>query len=503
MAETSSDMRESLLADSPYSQLAQAGGAEEEESEVDLVVVGSSNDAAAGQGSTPDSAWYEAAAMFAMTVNYIFGAGVLSLPHQVAHGGIVASSLLLLVSSFFCLLCMQWVLETHERAKLKMGTHQPVVEYSKLCDMFLGAKMRRAYEIALTIYVICSGWMYAAIFSMSLARTLPVTSNSSSCDLSDLSGPLWNVKDKACWVDYLLYLALFTAMNAYLVTTDIGKMKNLQLLLTATGLTAVVTMIVTVAVAIPEDGLADLDSDTIYFNAGSFGSVFGTFVFAQLCHHGVPLLSSIPKRKKLVRPVFVAVISTTTTLYLVLGILCAIFFGVNENARNPMAVNKLISLNWQDYTAGLDHSGLFSSLVSYFIRLYPTVTVLAAFPLYAITLGNSWHVSWFGAGHENAIGGTHPPVKKTTFYLIAMMPSITFAAVMADISFMLFFVGVCAFVIAFFIPPALQLRSVQLCEPDLALNEYSTRFSRPVFCWACLVFAFVALIYTLYSQFSG
>lgn len=476
---------------------------EEDDGDLDLVQVNSSAEATVegGVGGARKSKALEAATLFALTINYIFGAGVLSLPHQVAHGGIVASSLLLVFSSCICLLGMVWVLECQERARVLKGldldlTSAPV-EYGEMCRIFLGYRIQRLYDVSISIFVICSAWMYAAIFSVTMSKTIPLFSNSSQCDLSSYEGFLFTVPHKACWGDYMIYLALFAIMLSFLVRTNIGNMATLQLVLTGIGMTAIVTMIITVIAAMPEDGLAPLDDSTKYFNASSFGAVFGTFVFAQLSHHGVPLLSSVTSRKELVRPVFVGVIATTTTLYLVLGIMCALFFGtVDENDRHE--INNLITLNWQDYTAGKLSAGSFATFISYFVRLYPAVTVSAAAPLYAITLGNSWHATYYG----DQAGTLRALEMKTSFYLAAMVPSIVCAALMANIAFMLFFVGISAFVIAFFLPPLMQLTSRRMV-PGWETTYYSTSFSEPFYCYLCLCFAVVALLYTVYSQFTS
>jgi len=255
-------------------------------------------------------------ALYAFTINYIFGAGVLGVPYAIANGGIVASSLLLIFSSTLSLLSMVWILETQERAKYQKGTRL-MVDYGELCGMYLGERALRMYEIALSIFVISSAWMYASIFAVSIANTFPLSSNATLCDISGHTGPLWNVSELDCWIDYLVYLALFALLMGILVRTDIGSMKNLQLGLTCVGLVALLTMVITVLIALPTDGAAQLDRKTKIFNPSKFGTVFGTFVFAQLCHHGIPLLSSIPKNPRIVRPVFVGVISTTvSTLFL-------------------------------------------------------------------------------------------------------------------------------------------------------------------------------------------
>ncbi|GBG29068.1 Amino acid transporter, putative [Hondaea fermentalgiana] len=448
---------------------------------------------AATNAEAPPSVAGQAVLLFAFTVNYIFGAGVLGIPYAVAHGGIIAASVTLVISSALGLLSMVWVLECQERANCFKGT-TGIVEFSTMCELFIGRKTRTLYEVSLTLFVLSSAWMYASIFSVSLAKSVPIMSDSSQCDLASVKGFLWNVPHKSCWGDYLIYLGIFALLMSILVQTDLAKMKVLQLTFTCVGLFALFLMVITVGAAMPEDGFADIDTSLEVFNASSFGAVFGTFVFAQLCHHGVPLLSHIPERRDIVRPVFVAVIGTTTSLYLVLGVMCAIFFGVVDDVPTPRPVNKLITLNWADYTAGAASAGPFAQAVSYYVRLYPAITCGAAFPLYAITLGNGWYHSYYG-------GETPPPgvgFSRRIFYLAATFPAIFCAAFMADVSFMLILVGISAFIIAFFIPPSMQLQSRRIV-PECVVTRYSWHFSKPFYCYVCLIFACIAFCYTVIS----
>ena len=463
-----------------------------------------------GGSRAKTSSFQEAAGLFAINVNYIFGAGVLGLPYAVAHGGVLSSSVLLVFCSAVCLVSMLWVLEAHHRAVSVKGGGAQVVEFAEMCRLFLGVRAQQLYNVSLTIYAICSCWMYASIFSLSMAKSLPVWSNASQCDISSHTGPLWQLEPRACWGDYLLYEAVFAVVMSFVVRMDIGAMKGMQMSLTAFGLTAMLTMCVTVWVAIPGDHLAHLDSDTAWFNPSGFGGVFGTFVFAQMCHQGVPLLQSVPSRKSLVKPVFVGTLCFTTVLYLVFGVSCALFFGL-EPRDNPEPLKKLITLNWVEYTAGADKAGVLATIVSYFVRLYPAITVSAAFPLYVITLANGWFQAWHGSGSGSAAVGdagadahveaaAAPPQDKTLFNLLAMCPPVLFAAFMADLSFMLFFVGLTGILIAFLLPPMLQLASIK-AVPSMAVTVDSGHFSRPVYCYFCLGWAVVTLVITLVNQF--
>jgi len=438
------------------------------------------------------------AAVFAFTINYIFGAGVLGIPYAISHGGILVSVLTLIISSLFSLMAMLWLLETLERANAYKGT-AGIVEFSELCQLFVGPRTKRVYEASLTIYVFSSAWMYASIASLSLAKAIPISSNPIECELTE-PGFLWNYPRKSCYYDYLGWLSVFAVFQGILVQLDMGLMKKLQLSFTGIGLVAILLMVTTVAIAIPEEGLARIDRRVEIFNPSGYGLSFGTFVFAQLCHPGVPLLSYIPRNREIVKPVFVGVISTTTAMYLILGIMCALFFGVDPSRRDPHAVSKIITLNWVDYSAGAQDAGAIANIIKFYIQLYPAITCGAAFPLYVITLGNGWYETIFGNTEELEEPLIAPSRNsKKWFYFGAGLPSILAAAAMADVAFMLLFVGVTGFMLAFIIPPILQMRS-KVILPSVT-TQFANIFSGNQYCYLCLSFATIAMVFTIVQPF--
>ena len=58
-----------------------------------------------------------AIAAFAFTLNYIFGAGVLSLPHTVANAGVVGCAVFMIFTSFVSAVSMIWLTEVCGRAE--------------------------------------------------------------------------------------------------------------------------------------------------------------------------------------------------------------------------------------------------------------------------------------------------------------------------------------------------------------------------------------------------
>mmetsp|Transcript_3126 Transcript_3126/g.3966 ORF Transcript_3126/g.3966 Transcript_3126/m.3966 type:complete len:318 (-) Transcript_3126:1489-2442(-) len=314
------------------------------------------------------------------------------------------------------------------------------------------------------------------------------------------------------------------------------RLQSLQQLLTVVGLIALATMIVTVLVAMKEEGLAidKFDAKVVVFDVNGYGACFSTFVFAQLCHMGVPALTQLVtgEDKMIMYKVLIVTICTTTTLYLILGFACALFFGKNDTDAHK-GLEKVISLNWIDYTGKKSqfNKSFFASIISYFIRLYPVITCGSAFPLYCITIGNSWYRSvhvksetvripdQVGEG-DDSIALTEPLMRTTQgreenrmsflkniplsgFQFIGCFFPVIAASQMADISFMLLMVGYAGFVIAFFIPIALQIKSKAVCGQIFGRSKtvYDSRISRSDFIYSALIFGICATVLSTITVF--
>lgn len=144
--------------------------------------------------------------LMAYSLNYVFGAGVLSIPYAFVHGGILASAITLLVSSMFSLVTVLWLFEIQTRAQEldsrwffnqhrrdteirdisarkkhpQLSRESPELpltmmrnlsfQLTELCSMFLGRFGSRIYDLSLLIFVISAAWMYASIFASSMLR---------------------------------------------------------------------------------------------------------------------------------------------------------------------------------------------------------------------------------------------------------------------------------------------------------------------------------------------
>ena len=247
--------------------------------------------------------------LFAFTINFIFGAGVLSIPYAFLNGGIVSAGLTLVVASVLSLITALWLFEIQARGQTikayRATTNQAdaessellsppfrifdskQIEISELCQLFSGPKAKLLYDCSISLFASSSAWMYASISAVSLSKSFPILTKEAGnqtfdCDIAGHSGFLWKMSEARCYYDYLIYMAVFSLFQVYLIIIGIERLRMMQQVFTVVGLIALFTMITTVLSAMAEEGLADLDSKTIVFDINGYGSVFSTFVFAQV-----------------------------------------------------------------------------------------------------------------------------------------------------------------------------------------------------------------------------
>jgi len=223
-----------------------------------------------------------------------------------------------------------------------------------------------------------------------------------------------------------------------------------------------------------------------------FGVAFSTALFSQLFQHSVPglirpLKGQTDKIEK-VPFVFGAALSTTCTLYILLGISAASYFGADTQSS--------INLNFANFTFGLKpetSSNLqlaICRVASSIVVMFPAVDTLSVFPLIANTLGNNLlaasspgFLRWIkkrlielkvpsskytgrGGGGDGGRGDEAKSVMKlsakiaTIFWrLVASIPPLFVSFWANDLSFSLLLAGVAGIYVAFFAPSMLQLVS--------------------------------------------
>ena len=499
---------------------------------------------------------------FAFTVNYVFGAGVLSIPYSVAHAGIVGSCIFMAFTAFLSSVSMIWLVEVCGRAEGLLRSKEedqldsPMLksfgsreenegvyafriskrrlEVNELTQIVLGTIPNYIYTASVTLFSISSMWFYGVIFSLSFTQTLPlpfykdtyhVWHHGSSCNFNEGLGQV----APGCRETYTIYLGFFVLLTMFAASFDLADQKKLQAFFTILAMTCVLCMLVTLGVAIslhPYEGLEpshhtgtnhsthpsqnpgkDLPGYAqvpFWFDLQGFSTAFMNFVFAFLAHQGVPGLIQLLGDKSKAPQVFLGAMGTACTVYMALGGIAAYYFGMDPH----YGIQKLITLNWRNYNGDEDPAlagDVFTIFVSYLIRLYPVVSVTSAFTLYADTVGNTARVIFCPT--KSYKSGT-----KTCFSLgqikifsrwIFIWLSCLGAAILVDITVIVNVCGLLGVVLVMIIPSFLQLKSKQLCEAQFGRSEtpFSWHFSNNCYAYIMLCIAAAGTVYALINLF--
>eukprot|EP00656_Telonema_subtile_P053614 TRINITY_DN7810_c0_g1_i2.p1 TRINITY_DN7810_c0_g1~~TRINITY_DN7810_c0_g1_i2.p1 ORF type:complete len:343 (-),score=81.85 TRINITY_DN7810_c0_g1_i2:181-1209(-) len=338
-------------------------------------------------------------------------------------------------------------------------------------------------------------WLYAVLFAQSLAETLPLhfIIGEKSCSYKD---GLWGL-ESVCRLNYWAYVLLFAVAMFLVSTQNMASQVGLQKGLSIMAFTCIGVMLLTLWVALGEEQHLSqsrgYNESPVVFDASGFGKAFATFVFAQLAHHGVPGIMELMKDRKSCHWAFLGGVSTTFTVYLVLGVSTALFFG--KDSQN--GVNKVVTLNWSSYDEG---NSVWHNLISYLVRLYPVVSVGAAFPLYADVLGKNWQMykeSWATQGNDSMVA--------ILIRWTSMIPAFIGASLMIDASTIIAIGGLFGFAIELVLPALLQIHSIKACQSrwgdEAANTPYSWHFSQTTYAWGTLVFSAGAFLFSLSNLF--
>jgi hypothetical protein len=136
-------------------------------------------------------------------------------------------------------------------------------------------------------------------------------------------------------------------------------------------------------------------------------------------------------------------------------------------------------LNWQFYWGTLDadrNVPLYARCISTFVVLLPALDVASAFPLNAITLGNSLMSAYYGS-HIHSIGQVEYNRSLSMFRLAAAVPPVIAAGLSSNLGFTTHLAGIAGLLIAFVFPALLAIYSKKLLQ-SFEVN-HKTHYS----CW--------------------
>ena len=488
---------------------------------------------------------------FAFTLNYIFGAGVLSLPYTISKAGVIGSAVFMIFTAFLSGMSMIWLTEVCGRAEAltradeeeKLNEDSPGstylnyiadrpensgaslfrissrrLEINQISTLILGAWPGRIYSASVCFYSLGSMWFYAVIFGRSLTETLPLSFLVKKGDHCDLSTPLY-MTTSACHQTYTVYLGVFLVLTMFASLFELADQKKLQTGLSALAMACIFIMITSLIVEavqhpyIPSSHNSSLPSSlssslrssshlqtqlngeyqppVIGISIANFGGAFMNFVFAFMAHAGVPGLVQLMNDKKAAPKTFLGAMLTACLIYLCLGTIAALYFGVG-----PDGIKSLITLDWFNYNGSANPNSagdIFTKGLSYLVRLYPCVSVTSAFVLYADTLASSMRVLFFENPDRQII--------KVLGRWIIIWLSIAGAAFMIKIDVIVGFCGLAGVNLVMIYPALLQIYSKKICNEKFhrSLTPFSWHFSANVYAYFMLFFSVVTSGLGVYS----
>eukprot|EP01088_Endostelium_zonatum_P022051 TRINITY_DN911_c1_g2_i2.p1 TRINITY_DN911_c1_g2~~TRINITY_DN911_c1_g2_i2.p1 ORF type:complete len:545 (+),score=82.65 TRINITY_DN911_c1_g2_i2:88-1635(+) len=466
----------------------------------------------------PEGPSYGSVVAWVFVINYVLGVGILGMPYAFYQAGVLLSSVLIIFITILTIIATMWLVEVGSRAQALFSAGQldlPIApadersrilnntsqiqtsdieprpfesapssrhstlnhpnytstpqfqitstkfEINQLAGVFLGPVGKLFYEICIVLYMLGTLWSYTAVFSSSMTAFVPFPGLSwdRNCNLYDASVPwVWD-----CEWTYLIFIGLYAIIVLPLACMSLVDQQWIQIILCALRWVGLFVMYTTVLLSMfyhsydedPKISGPPYLADKVLARPSGFGIIFTTAVFSQLIQHSTPGLVQPIKNKNHLARVFAGGLAATCTLYIILGVLCATYFGSHTH--------QVASLNWVNYK-GLKFSPAGSTFwlakgVSVFVVLFPVITVVSAFPLMAITLGNN---IFFGLPPHWTNNG-----KNTKLQLIirigACIPPLIGACLLKKLAVIIEFTGMSGFFVGFIIPGVLQYVAKRKC----------------------------------------
>lgn len=354
-------------------------------------------------------------------------------------------------------------------------------EITELCKIFLGKQSVRVYTFLISVYMYGSLWAYSTVFADSLAMRLPLTSqNGDTVTPGSLS--------------YIIYLLLFALIVVPSSMIELSEQIFVQVTLSICRVLMLVLMVSTIVIAVLQQE-ADIAN-----GHGNSGQPFGPFsrvvsnqssdnhfsasvnlkklylllpmaAYATIFHHSIPSISQPVKNKAKLGQIFTVTLLLCFMAYSIMSLVISAYFG----DFTLISTN----LNWEFYWGKLSANReipFHARCISSFVVLFPALDVASAFPLNAITLGNSLMSSYYGS-KIHILGAQDALRAKIFFRAVAAVPPIIAASLVSNLGIVTHFAGVSGFAIAFIFPSLLAVYSQRL------LTNHGLPYQTQYSCW--------------------
>uniref|UniRef100_A0A0N5AT67 Aa_trans domain-containing protein n=1 Tax=Syphacia muris TaxID=451379 RepID=A0A0N5AT67_9BILA len=349
---------------------------------------------------------YSAKVGLLFVFNMIVGTGALALPKSFQITGIAFSNILLLISvrNLICFtpndlfVCATFVIESMSianaavtlkknncdtsgcsRSSIDNVEQHPSytisrrIEMTEMCKVFMGKTYLFFIYLVLVLYLLGDLTIYCATVSKSVINIL--------CDSVNTNGTksivrcLWNstIEYKYKTV-YTTAIVLFAMLVTPLVYIGVSRTKYLQISTNLCRWTAFVLMITLASLKLTESGV---QGQPKIVELSGFGPLFGTTVYAFMCHHSLPAVLTPIRYKKYLISGLAAVFAVIMLFYIALSVTGSLAF------RTIMDV---YTLNFLENRA---MDSLMYKLLDYFLALFPVFTLSTNYPILGNTLANN------------------------------------------------------------------------------------------------------------------
>jgi len=361
-------------------------------------------------------------------------------------------------------------------------------EMNALCRVFLGKGGLSIFTLFISLYMCGTLWAYTSVFSSAMAREFPLFFVGDNNKVESIFQIAASTTASPEAINYVCYAILFGCIVVPLSCLELDEQVPLQVFLTGCRFVMFFLMIGTcrmcaddiAAVSEMKAGADETYQDLVNNESYSFrwsgvAKTLPILIFANIYHHSIPGLSHPLADKSKAGSVFIATNLFTTVAYLILGLSLAAAFGEG--------IEQSSNLNWSFFharTGTIDSQGnivgaaWWTRVISMYIILFPAIDVVSAFPLNAITFGNSL----FGAAYGKRIHEVeNNRWIRTGFRLLASIPPIIFGILVRDLGVITDYTGTTGFMIGLSFPAMLYLASGRIARRrGFAQTTYFTNY---------------------------
>uniref|UniRef100_A0A915BT58 Amino acid transporter transmembrane domain-containing protein n=1 Tax=Parascaris univalens TaxID=6257 RepID=A0A915BT58_PARUN len=346
---------------------------------------------------------FSAGVGYILVFNLIVGTGALSLPKAFRHAGYVLAIVLLIVSFFTSYVCATFLIEgmavanaavrSNKLKKREKSDPNPEskeeleeiyridkrMEVSAMAMIFLGKYGVLFLMIIMTVYLFGDLAIYTVAVPKSIMNVM--CSTDSNAEVVSWDEPCWENWPK--WTTrsaiYRIWVAAFILFVTPLVIIGVRRTKYLQISTSVCRWTAFILMIVLASILLGDKGSPSVPKPAI---ANGFGSLFGTTVYAFMCHHSLPSLITPMKTKK------------HLMFFLLLVYLCVLLFYVALSTTGAFAFADTYDVYSLNFLHSPYFQTIFYKICDYFLALFPVFTITTNYPIVGCTLVNNLLVAF-------------------------------------------------------------------------------------------------------------